>query len=135
YFAALANRCGTNHFPALSVYDVFQNIAIRKLRRDDEYLNRLIHLKYLLDLFSSMSCYLDGPTDGEAHSNGRQGRLRERRFTSSMAKTRVFAISMSGPASGLISRVFSWSRKNMPRRLTLAGPKASCTTTIWPIHD
>src|SRR5207249_11143231 len=128
YFAALANRCGTNHFPALSVYDVFQNIAIRKLRRDDEYLNRLIHLKYLLDLFSSMSCYLDGPTDGEAHSNGRQGRLRARRLTSSMAKTRVFAISMSGPASGLISMDLSLISKYIQRSLTLAVQQYSCMT-------
>jgi len=94
-----------------------------------------IHLKYLLNLFSSMSCYLDRPTGGEAHSNGRQGRQWERRFTSSMAKTLVLAISMLGPASSLISRDFSWSCKNIPRRLTLAGPKASCTTTFCPIHD
>src|SRR6266404_1167422 len=51
-----------------------------------------------------------------------------------MAKTLVFAISMSEPTSGLINRVSVWSRNNMPRRLTLIWPKASCTTTCCPIH-
>lgn len=64
----------------------------------------------------------------------RQGRLREQRPTSSMAKTLVFAISMSEPTSGLINRVPVWSRNNLPRRLTLIWPKASCTTTCCPIH-
>ena len=64
----------------------------------------------------------------------RYGRLREQRPISSMAKTLVFAISMSEPTSGLINRVSVWSRNNMPRRLTLIWPKASCTTTCCPIH-
>ena len=64
----------------------------------------------------------------------RYRRLREQRPTSSMAKTLVFAISMSEPTSGFINRVSVWSRNNIPRTLTLIWPKASCTTTCCPIH-
>jgi hypothetical protein len=65
----------------------------------------------------------------------RHRRLRAQRLTSSMAKILVFAISMSKPISGLISRVSVWSRNNIPRRLTLIWPRASCTTTCCPIHQ
>jgi len=64
----------------------------------------------------------------------RHGRLWGQRSTSSKAKTLVFAISMSVPASGLISKVSPRSRNNIPRRLTLTAPIPSWTTTSCPIH-
>jgi len=55
------------------------------------------------------------------------------RRASSMAKTFVFGISTSEPASCLTNRVSSRSSRNVPWKLSLILPKPSCTTTGRPI--
>jgi hypothetical protein len=56
------------------------------------------------------------------------------RRVSSMAKTFVFGISTSEPASGLTNRVSSRSSRNVPLKLSLILPRPSCTTTGRPIQ-
>jgi hypothetical protein len=109
--------------------------ARRFLNSDDgEYWNRFIHPIYLFKFLFDVAEHLDRCILIRFIRGTRHGRLREQRPTSSMAKTLVFAISMSEPTSGLINRVPVWFRNNLPRRLTLIWPKASCTTTCCPIH-
>jgi len=57
-----------------------------------------------------------------------------KRRVSSMAKTFVFGISTSQPASGLTNMVSSRSSRNVPRTLSSTLPRPSCTTTGRPIQ-